>query len=67
MKDKGYTVDHHEPDDSTGFSATVFQKDGAAILAIRDTDDVKDISADSELVSGLPYQQFESLASTFLC
>ena len=63
---KGYTIVDHTPNDPlTGFSATIFQKDGKNILAIRGTelDDNLDLRADWTLGADkvLPYAQFQSL------
>jgi len=63
---KGYTIVDHTPNDPlTGFSATIFQKGGKNILAIRGTgpDDNLDRHADWALGADkvLPYGQFQSL------
>jgi len=65
--EKGYTIVDHTPNDPlTGFSATIFQKGGKNILAIRGTKktDPRDLWADGELMHGqLPAYQYESMVN----
>jgi len=65
--EKGYTIVDHTPNDPlTGFSATIFQRDGKNILAIRGTkkNDPRDLWADGELLRGqLPAYQYESMVN----
>ena len=66
MYDKGYRFVAFHPNDPTGFSATVFQKDGKQILTIRGTTswppDPLDLLADGQLAARmLPPGQFESM------
>ncbi|OPY73660.1 MAG: Leukotoxin [Syntrophorhabdus sp. PtaU1.Bin002] len=61
---KGYSISGFHPNDATGFSATIFQKDGKQILAIRGTTltDPLDLLADGQLAANmLPPGQFESM------
>ena len=63
---KGYTIVDHTPNDwLSGFSATIFYKDGRDILAIRGTEktDPRDIVvADGDILMGqLPAGQYESM------
>ena len=62
--EKGYTIVDHTPNDPlTGFSATIFQKGGKDILAIRGSEDYYDYLADAAVLDDkvLPYAQFQSL------
>jgi hypothetical protein len=63
-----YSVSDFHPNDATGFSATIFQKDGKQILTIRGTEtfvlpsDPGDVQANILLVANrMPYEQFESM------
>jgi len=66
MVTKGYSFGYYTNDPATGFSATIFQKDGKNILAIRGTEglrDSQDLVADGALAFDkvLPYAQYQSL------
>ncbi|OPY75395.1 MAG: Bifunctional hemolysin/adenylate cyclase precursor [Syntrophorhabdus sp. PtaU1.Bin153] len=66
LEAKGYSISDFHPNDATGFSATVFQKDGKQILAIRGSEllppDPLDWLADGQLTASLlPPGQFESM------
>jgi len=63
MVGKGYNFSYYTNDPATGFSATIFQKDGKDILAIRGSEDYYDYLADSAILDYkvLPYAQFQSL------
>lgn len=64
--DRGYRFVDYTNDPLTGFSATIFQKDGQNILAIRGTEkkDPRDLWADGELIRGqLPAYQYESMVN----
>ncbi|WP_028895926.1 hypothetical protein [Syntrophorhabdus aromaticivorans] len=67
MYDKGYSVSNYTTDPgnpTSGFSATIFTKDGTNILAIRGTNDDYDKIADYQLGLGyLPPDQFQSLVT----
>lgn len=47
-----YAIVDQYNDSSTGLSATVFQKGGQYYLAVRGTNDVRDVLADAELLFG---------------
>ena len=66
MVTKGYSFGYYANDPATGFSATIFQKDGKKILAIRGTEglrDSQDLVADGALAFDkvLPHAQYQSL------
>lgn len=66
LVDKGYSFVDYTNDPLTGFSATIFQKDGKNILAIRGIEktDPRDLWADGELMRGqLPAYQYESMVN----